>query len=321
MTEYTPAPAEFRDRSAWLTAFGILTIILGAFCALSSVGFLFGQVFAKYNPDLRGMPGLGYAAALYGCLAAVFIWLGIGSIKARRWARALLAILSWGGLVFGGISVIFSVFLLPRVMASGFPSGEKLPPGFMPLMMAFSVVVSIVLYVVIPAVAGFFYSSKDAKATCELRDPVTRWTDRCPLPVLALSLLKALGAVGMLASSVSGMAVLPFFGNFLAGLPAVAVAVCLAAIWCWVAWALYRLDIRGWWASIAITVLVGTSTAMTYSRHSMTEMFRLMGYPQRQLDIMQAIAMPQWVLVLKTFVWALVILGYLLYIRRYFRKV
>ena len=45
-----------------------------------------------------------------------------------------------------------------------------------------------VFFVILPAVWIFFYKSRQVKATCEARDPVARWTDACPLPVLALCL-------------------------------------------------------------------------------------------------------------------------------------
>jgi len=35
----------------------------------------------------------------YALLAVLFVWLGIGSIMARRWARALVLVSSWFWLV------------------------------------------------------------------------------------------------------------------------------------------------------------------------------------------------------------------------------
>ena len=35
------------------------------------------------------------------------------------------------------------------------------------------------------------------RATCLRRDPKARWTDRCPMPVLALSILTAWSAAGI----------------------------------------------------------------------------------------------------------------------------
>ena len=46
----------------------------------------------------------------------------------------------------------------------------------------------LVFFILVPAVWTFFYNSRHVKATGEAPDPVTRWTDACPLPVLAICL-------------------------------------------------------------------------------------------------------------------------------------
>ena len=43
------------------------------------------------------IPGI----ALYLMLAVAFIWLGVGSIRARRWAWTLTVVLSWMWLIMG----------------------------------------------------------------------------------------------------------------------------------------------------------------------------------------------------------------------------
>jgi len=51
------------------------------------------------------------------------------------------------------------------------------------------------LFIVLPGGLILVYQSRHTKATCEARDPVPRWTDACPLPVLALSLMLGFGVV------------------------------------------------------------------------------------------------------------------------------
>ena len=120
------------------------------------------------------------------------IWLGIGSIKARRWARALLLIFSWSWLIMG----IFMTAIMPFVMAKVFanlPPDAKtgqpaMPPAAITAMVIGMTLFFVVFFVLVPAVWTFFYNSRHVKATCEARDPVTRWTDACPLPVLGFCL-------------------------------------------------------------------------------------------------------------------------------------
>ena len=64
-------------------------------------------------------------------------------------------------------------------------------------------------------ICTFFYNSRHVKATCERRDPATRWTDACPLPVLGFCLWLLLGVPMLLIMPLAGHGVMPFFGIFL----------------------------------------------------------------------------------------------------------
>ena len=78
---------------------GILQMMIGGFCGLmapmSVVGVLVtARAGAAAGPpvDPKAMiPGLG----MYVAAAVVLIWLGIGSIQARRWAWSLTVVFSW----------------------------------------------------------------------------------------------------------------------------------------------------------------------------------------------------------------------------------
>ena len=65
---------------------------------------------------------------------------------------------------------------------------------------------------VLPAGFLLFYQRASVCATCQRRDGQVRWTDRCPLPVLAVSVLMAFSALCMLSMAV-GWPVFPVFGD------------------------------------------------------------------------------------------------------------
>src|SRR5580704_13973204 len=143
MNEQNPAipPLEaaslpaYNDRSTGLMIFGILTLLLGGLVGLLVPLMLFGQMMAAKAPNAppANTSAILLAVAMYGCLAVALIWLGIGSIKARRWARALLLIFSWSWLVMG----IFMTVIMPFVMAkalANLPANAQtgqptMPPG------------------------------------------------------------------------------------------------------------------------------------------------------------------------------------------------
>ena len=65
-----------------------------------------------------------------------------------------------------------------------------------------------------------------------------------------------------------------FFGG-LTGLPGVLMCLAIAALWTYAAWLLYRLDLRGGWLIfIAICAFIA-SAIVTFARHDMLEMCRL----------------------------------------------
>src|ERR1035441_9175590 len=94
--EAAPLP-DYKDRSTGMVIFGILTLLLVCLAGLLVPLMLFGQMMAAKAPNA---PPVNHAAmlpgiAVYGLLAVALVWLGIGSIQKRRWARALLFIFSW----------------------------------------------------------------------------------------------------------------------------------------------------------------------------------------------------------------------------------
>jgi peptidoglycan biosynthesis protein MviN/MurJ (putative lipid II flippase) len=111
--------AEFKDRRSGLIGLGILVILVGCVCALLVPLMLLGQAMSAKatggEPDYRMMIP---AAVTYAVMAVAFVWLGIGSIMARRWARALLLILAWGWLVMGVVMVGFMAVFLPKILES-----------------------------------------------------------------------------------------------------------------------------------------------------------------------------------------------------------
>src|SRR5258707_10310422 len=96
----TPPPLpDFKDRGTGLIVFGIFEILIGFFCLLL-VGLM---MFLQHLPKPPGTPEMDFRTMIpsfiiYGALAIGFVWLGIGSIQARRWARDLLLVGSAGWL-------------------------------------------------------------------------------------------------------------------------------------------------------------------------------------------------------------------------------
>jgi hypothetical protein len=317
---------EFKDRKGGLVVFGVLTLLIGGLCALMSLG----MVALVFHPSTmaNGAPppnpqAMALAVVEFVALAAILIWLGIGSMLARRWARALLLILSWSWLLVGLIALGVMAFTFPRVMeaaGSAAPAGQPaLPASAQSVIVAVTMIMMSVIYVILPVVWVLFYKSKNVKETCEALDPVERWTDRCPLPVIAVSLWLGLCAPMMLVAALAYKGVVPFFGMFLVGPLGSALYVGIGLLWGYSAWALYKLDRRGWWIIFVSMALFGVSACLTYSRHDVSELYTLMGFPEAQIAQIEKFGMFKGqAMAWMTLAGVVPFLGYLFYVRKFF---
>lgn len=310
---------KYRDRG--LIAFGIVQLVLGAICGLMAPLALLGAVMARFSSQAVAS-GLTLSSALmatvfYLLLASWFITMGIGSIMTKRWARALILVFSWLWLACGVLGGVQATTVLPAVYRTMARQG-KLPASMIPFAMIFAIGFMVIVYVVIPGALILFYGRRRVKETCELLDPKVRWTDKCPLPVLAASFLYGLGAFGMLFSLGYGP-MFPLFGTLLTGVPAMLAVGALAVLFAAVGVGVYRLRTEAWWGGMAVTVLGGLSAVVTFSRVSMTQLYENLNLPEQQMEMLRQGGAPsQTSTVVYTAVSVVGFAVFMLYVKRYF---
>ena len=319
-TPIPPIQPSYKDRRTGLIVFGIFAILVGAFCALLVPLAFFGQMMAARQLGTTfDASAAVVSAVVYGLLAAGLIWLGVGSVLARRWARALLLCLGWIGLVIGLISLpaVFGVMnSIGDILRAQDPS---VSPGKVSTVRSVLLAIAFIIYIAIPGAAVLFYRSAHVRHTCEVRDPVRRWTDRCPLPVLALTLINAFAIPILLLTLPFYGRVFPLAGFVVQGRPARLLWVVVIVFMAYVARGLYRLDLRAWWIYTAGTLVLWTSSLVTLLWIGPMEFYRQMGLPQSQLDLManSPLIRPASILWISLPSVA-IFLGYLRYVRRYF---
>jgi hypothetical protein len=317
-------PALYRDRSTALVVFGIIQIILGGLAALLIPLLLLGAVLSRRMGGGLPAGSTVLSVASYALAAIGLIALGAGSIRARRWARALTLVLSWIWLVSGSLGTIALTALLPPAFMAAFTAAAannaeapSLPRGLIAVILTLVIVVCALFMVVLPIAFVVFYRRKDVAETVKLRDPRERWTDRCPLPVLALSLLFVGSGVYYLLLSVT-TPLFPLFGRYLTGLPAGICLVLLAMLDGFLAYSLFRLQLTGWWIAVVAVALRWTSAIVTFERGDLFAAYRKMGLPPQQLQLMSANPMLRsTVLEYWTAAFGLIFLGYMLWVKRY----
>jgi hypothetical protein len=174
--------------------------------------------------------------------------------------------------------------------------------------------------VMIPLAVVLFYRSPNVHATCEARDPSIRWTDKCPLPVLGLSLWLAAGGVFMLIMPFAYSGAAPFFGVLLSGVAGSMFYLCMAICFGFLARGVYRQEPVAWWLLLGVIVLAGVSNLLTFARIDPREMYRLMGYSQAQLQQLQGLnVLNSDLMACFSAIGILPMVAYLLYVRRFFR--
>jgi hypothetical protein len=311
---------DFKDRKVRLVVLGIVQIIFGGFCALMIPLMLLGMIASAAAG--KGAEGIGLrtlipAVLVYVALAVWFVWMGIGSVMTRRWARALILVNSWIWLICGACGMIFVLMILPGMYDKMGESGQ-MPKGAVIVAKYVVTAVLVVIYLIIPGIFVLCYSGKDVKATCEYRDLRQRWTDKSPLPVLAVSLMAGFWAVSMLFMGIYRWTI-PFFGIVLSGVPGAIAALILALLFGYAAWGTYKLNMTGWWCVLLLSAVWFLSTIITFSNVDMQTYYEKMGFSMQQLEMMKQYN-ALWGSTMNFLLgfWAIAVLLYLMYIRRYF---
>jgi hypothetical protein len=276
-----PEQDDHRDRSLGLAIFGAVQVGIGLLCAALVPLTVVGVVV---SPEVNARIAFS-SVVVYGAVAAIFVTLGVGSIRARRWAQALSLSLAWVWLITGVGTVLLMWLVLPTLWHD-LARGAGLDEGTAHVVAVGVHLVLLVVYVLLPGVMVLFYRSPDVVATCRARDPDPGWAGRCPQPLLALAVAYGLGALSIAGMPAYGF-VFPFFGRLLSGTVgalawAVVTVVCLA-----LARGTVRREPWAWWTAVVTTVAAAVSTLMTFTRIDSEAVLHAMHLPIEQQLIME----------------------------------
>lgn len=280
----TAGASRLKDRSFGLSVYGLIQIAMGGFSALLAPLILFSVVLSPQSGT--SMKQMVPAAGIYAALAITLIWLGIGSIRARRWARALTLVLAWMWLAVGVMSLLAMFVLMPKMADIGAAQGKPIPPQLASIIYGVTLLTMSFMYLVLPGIFILFYGRSDVKATCDTMDPVIRWTDRCPLQVLSLSLLLGFAATSVVWSASYGF-VTPFFGIIIKGIPGALYFLGISMLFGYLSWATYKLKKQAWWVTLVAIILLSLSTVTSFWRVSLMDLYREMELPTKQLEMME----------------------------------
>jgi hypothetical protein len=280
------------------------------------------------TPGIHARPLQFFSSvATYGFMAASLITLGIGSMRMRRWARALTVVASWYWLITGGLVTVLLTAMLPvmttAIMAqtqknTGTPAPE-MSTGVMAVVLTIVIVVMAFFLILVPLALVIFYGRRDVGETCRHRDPVERWTDRAPLPVLGASVVFLTQGLYMFSVGIS-TPMFPFFGRYLSGIAGSAGLLLFGALDIFLAITVFRLRSWAWWVAVFALLIRLVSMVLTFARADLMQAYSKLGWSDQQVQQLSANPMFRGHALLWWSLLSMVIFfGYLLWLKRYFR--
>jgi hypothetical protein len=250
-------------------------------------------------------------------MAVAFVWLGVGSIRARLWACELLLSVSWIWLLTGICVLLISLVVVP-VAIGELTHASTIPPELTKVVSVVTLGIVALINVVLPGLFVLFYRSPHVAATCRARDPNPQWIEACPRRLLTLTVVW-----GLLAASVVSMPaynfVFPLFGLILTGAAGAALWTLILVVCGALALGTCRRVLWAWWGGVGLILAAAVSTLLSVLRYDLEEIVALMKLPEEQAVMFAGLGLLNgWPMVLVTVVMWGSFLAYLVTLRRYF---
>lgn len=315
MTATTPGPT-FKNRQGWLIFFGVGLIVLGllalGMAALVTLTALVGSSAQVSQPmPVRVMLPV---MLIYVGIGALFIVLGVGSAMSRRWAQALTLALSWMWLITGIFSVMIIILTVNQSL-------DALPPeqaAMKPFVVGCMAIMFGLFFIAVPLSLVLFYRGVNVRATVEAFDPVRRWTDDVPVPLLGFALWMLLGCVGLLLTSLMYRA-LPVGPWIVEGVAVFALILAVAAVLLFIGIGSLKRMKASWWTALALFTFGVVYSAISLAKPNVAVWYDVMDIPvdPRQIEMMQEMYSGPFFLMAIGILWV-AYFAFLFYLRRYF---
>ncbi len=279
-------PVPYKSRRGWLIAFGVVEILFGSLIVLVLLAIL---RFSGNLPQQAPMSPAGFrifAVVFYGCMAAVFLAIGVGSTRCKNWARIAMLAVSALWLGAGVLATLLVLLLIPRIMQQqgGIPSEARhtavvLVNAIMGFIMVF-----------MPAVFLFFYSRKSVKATCLSHSAgevpaAARPSSKAPVPLIILAILQGLSVFAIFGLLMVRATIV--FGAVVRGPMAFLLVLAYSCLGGCAAWLIYRRRFIGWTIALCGDAFWTASIAATFALRGDLRIYRELGLSEQQLRTYQ----------------------------------
>ncbi len=276
--------SQYKDRSLLIRLIGIPTLLIGLVAAVYAPlefyplymfseggrfyyeGFSFGSfMFANIAVQVLG----------YYLVALIFIPLGYGHLRGRRWSRRYALSLLWFWLVVGAPLALLFVLMLFSV--------KDYPPALAWMILGFSGF----SYPILPGLLISFYRREDVRLTFEMHDPRAGWWERTPLPTSVLILLFGFYVV-FLHVPLLFRGAFPFFGRFLFDLDGILLIDLSVLILAALLFGVFKRQPWAWWGSLFYFSLLLINSVATLWCVPFPELLAGLQFPPIEMSILQA---------------------------------
>lgn len=248
---------------AGLLVYGTVTLLAGGVSFLAALGLavVLATPGTEPPPLPRGMMAALTVAVLVG--AGFLSWLGLDILRARRWVRPVVIALA-GYAALSGLASSPMTFLSRYTL-----QGQS---WFSTVLATLALALFGVLC---PAAYFFFFTRESSAAALRYFDRTPSWTDRHPLPVVALAIVAGIRSVYHLGlATVETLLLLetsdPAFAMFaLLDLVQTALAVFLTVL-------VFRAPAKGWMlavllVAVAMLISIGEELILPGANHMLTQ--------------------------------------------------
>jgi len=313
------ARAEVSDRSLQIRIAGVVQLIIGTMAAGLALLILAFSGAAPHGSEQAQKASMMSAVLVYSAVGAFFIVTGIEALRLRRWVRPVLLSLMWPSLVMGVLMLVFLVFMIPvlkSTMESSGATGQVLTFG---ISCMFAIIV--IIAILIPLTLVGLYHGEPVRRYLEYVNTSPCWADAAPLPVFGMALWIFLTSLSAFVISV--MAKLPYvllFGRLITGPLLISYVLLHFLIGMALAQGLYRMRPWSWWAALASSLFLSAATVMNaLFPPPADQLTSLAGINQTQASTYLAMTVSlKTPTLFMTIASALLILSYIVYIRRFF---
>ena len=309
---------EYQDRKAGLVFFGIVSILIGVVLAALLPVMPMAVTEHGYRNSIKTVDmGLFCVSAMpQVMLALCFVWMGVGSILARRWARALILVLAWWWLAAGMLVMGYWLAFGSAAMTQSLQAAASMGS----LVITLTTVFIGFIFLIVPCVFILFYRSLHVLATCAARDTMMHWTDTCPVQVLGLIVPFAFAATWMPMLLVSDCT-FPCGSKVLTGVHGGACIALVFVLLILIPIGLHRMSKVAWWAALGLTAFLGASWMSFASNAVVLRVYEYFGISNQEMQIArQPIVIEGTPLLILILVPVLVLIVYVIRIRRHFEQ-